>query len=103
MISLIIAGTPQHRNCVECGYHQPISIPPAQIISWLLHPMCQDQVSKAISAENKVLFFNFQAICIRVSVVYLASTLVFTYLFKEKMAWYDLWTAARAQFSMSYT
>lgn len=40
--------------------------------------------SKAISAENKVLFFNFQAICAGVSLVYLASTLVFTYLFKGK-------------------
>ena len=84
MISLIIARTTQHSNCVECGYHQAIFYSPAQIISWLLRPMCEDWVSKAISAENKVLFFNFRAISIRVSVVYLASTLVFTYLFKGK-------------------
>lgn len=63
-------------------------------------PCARTGFQKQFQLKNKVLFFNFQTICIRVSVVYLASTLVFTYLFKKKMAWYDLWTAARAQFSV---
>lgn len=47
-------------------------------------PCARTGFQKQFQLKNKVLFFNFQAICIRVSVVYLASTLVFTYLFKEK-------------------
>ena len=47
-------------------------------------PCARTRFQKQFQLKNKVLFFNFQAICIRVSVVYLASTLVFTYLFKEK-------------------
>lgn len=45
---------------------------------------------KQFQLKNKVLFFNFPAICIRVSVVYLASTLVFTYVFKAKngLVWF---------------
>lgn len=62
-------------------------------------PCATTGFQKQFQLKNKVLFFHFKAICGRVSVVYLASTLVFTYLFKEKMVLYDLWTAARAQFS----
>lgn len=47
-------------------------------------PCARTGFQKQFQLKNKVLFFNFRAICIRVSVVYLASTLVFTYLFKEK-------------------
>lgn len=47
-------------------------------------PCARTGFQKQFQLKNKVLFFNFQAICIRVSVVYLASTLVFTYLFKGK-------------------
>lgn len=47
-------------------------------------PWARTGFQKQFQLKNKVLFFNFQAICIRVSVVYLASTLVFTYLFKGK-------------------
>jgi len=43
-----------------------------------------EQLQKQFQLKNKVLFFNFRAICARVSLVYLASTLVFTYLFKGK-------------------
>lgn len=69
-------------------------------------PCATTRFQKQFHLKNKLLFFNFQAICIRVSVVYRASTLVFTYLFKEekkKKVWYDLWTAARAQFSVLHT
>lgn len=53
-------------------------------------PCARTGFQKQFQLKNKVLFFNFQAICIRVSVVYLASTLVFTYLFKEKnsLVWF---------------
>lgn len=70
-------------------------------------PCARTGFQKQFQLKNKLLFFNFQAICVRVSVVYLATTLVFTYLFKEKKkgegVWYDLWTAARAQFSVLHT
>lgn len=45
-------------------------------------PCATTRFQKQFHLKNKLLFFNFPAICIRVSVVYLASTLVFTYLFK---------------------
>lgn len=53
-------------------------------------PCARTGFQKQFQLKNKVLFFNFQAICIRVSVVYLGSTLVFTYLFKEKngLVWF---------------
>lgn len=70
-------------------------------------PCARTGFQKQFQLKNKVLFFNFRAICIRVSIVYLAGILVFTYLFKgggkKKASRYDLWTAARAQFSMSCT
>lgn len=47
-------------------------------------PCARTRFQKQFQLKNKVLFFNFRAICIGVSVVYLASTLVFTYLFKGK-------------------
>lgn len=47
-------------------------------------PCATTGFQKQFQLKNKVLFFHFKAICVRVSVVYLASTLVFTYLFKEK-------------------
>lgn len=85
MISLIIARTPQHRNCVECGYHQPIFYSPStNHFMAPSSPCARTGFQKQFQLKNKVLFFNFRAICIRVSVVYLASTLVFTYLFKGK-------------------
>ena len=86
MISLIIARTPQHRNWVERGYHQPIFFTPQhKSFHSSSIPSTRTGLQKQFQLKNKVLFFNFQAICIGVSVVYLASTLVFTYLFKEKM------------------
>lgn len=53
-------------------------------------PCARTGFQKQFQLKNKVLFFNFQAICIRVSVVYLASRLVFTYLFKKKngLVWF---------------
>lgn len=53
-------------------------------------PYARAGLQKQFLLKNMVLFFNFQAICTRVSVVYLASTLVFTYLFKEKnsLVWF---------------
>lgn len=47
-------------------------------------PCARTGFQKQFQLKNKVLFFNFRAICIRVSVVYLAGILVFTYLFKGK-------------------
>lgn len=47
-------------------------------------PCARTGFQKQFQLKNKVLFFNFGAICIRVSVVYLAGILVFTYLFKGK-------------------
>lgn len=68
-------------------------------------PCARAGLQKQFQLKNKVLFFNFRAICAGVSLVYLASTLVFTYLFKGKGkdGQYDLWTAAEAQFSMLCT
>ena len=60
------------------------SIPQHKSFHGSFFPCARTGFQKQFQLKNKVLFFNFQAICIRVSVVYLASTLVFTYLFKGK-------------------
>lgn len=56
-------------------------------------------LQKQFQHQNKVLFFNFQAICMR---LVLFTHLVHWYLHTplKKIGRYDLWSTVRAQFSM---
>lgn len=63
---------------------KPFLLPQHKSFQGSFIPGARTGLQKQFQLKNTVLFFNFQAICIRVSVVYLACTLVFTYPFKEK-------------------